>query len=95
MLSCAEALRMRRLDTRERGDAMTAIHLTTPKHRRDWSEESVRTALSRLAGVIRVAAIQSSGLVSVLYDETRATPSQILRAVRQCGIEAQICRRPR
>lgn len=72
---------------------MTAMHLTTPKCR-DWNEERIRRALTRLAGVIRVAAIESAGLVSVLYDESRATPGQILGAMRQCGVEARICPRP-
>ena len=66
---------------------MTAIHLSAPGLTSDWAAVTIDTTLKRLAGVAKVAVVRSLGLVSVLFDERRSSPEQIMRAVQAAGVE--------
>lgn len=70
---------------------MTAIHLKAPGIASDWIAASVESALSRVAGVIKVALVRSADLVSVLFDETRSSAEQILHALWTTGVDARLC----
>jgi len=69
---------------------MTAIHLRTPGLNSEWSTALVEMTVSRISGVARVVAVKSIGVVSVMYDGTKANAEQILKAVRSIGFEADI-----
>lgn len=66
---------------------MRAIHLKA-KQLSDWSLVTIQTVLAQLGGVVEIATMKSAGIVSVLFDETRASADQILAAVRSTGIDA-------
>lgn len=69
---------------------MTAIHMRTAGLSSEWSTALVEMTVSRISGVARVVAVRSLGIVSVMYDETKANAEQILRAVRAIGFQAEI-----
>lgn len=69
---------------------ITAIHMRTTDLTSEWAAFLVEMIVSRIAGVIRVAVVRSMGIVSVMYDETKANAEQILRAVRAVGFDADI-----
>jgi len=69
---------------------MTAIHIRTSELRSEWSVEIARKAAASVAGVARVAAARSLGLVSVMFDETRASAEQIVSALRRAGFDASV-----
>lgn len=69
---------------------MTAIHMRTTGLTNEWATAMVEMTISRIAGVARVVAVKSIGIVSVMYDETKANAEQILRAVRSIGFDADI-----
>jgi len=70
---------------------MHAIHiaagLDTPS-----DASLVEAVLRMLAGVADVVAVQSLGLISVLYDEHKVGPRTILRALRSSGYDARLVR---
>jgi copper chaperone CopZ len=69
---------------------MTAIHLRTRELASDWTSLTVEATLQRMAGVAKVAVIRSMGLVSVLFDERHSSADQILGAMRDAGVDAQL-----
>jgi len=69
---------------------MTAIHLRTAGLTNEWATALVEMTVSRVAGVARVVAVRSIGIVSVMYDETKLNAEQILKAVRAIGFDAAI-----
>ncbi len=68
---------------------MNALLLRTSGLDSDWATAMVEMAVSMVTGVARVIAVKSLGIVSVLFDETKASAEEILRAVRAVGFEAQ------
>ena len=69
---------------------MQAVHINTSDLESDTDVTFLDAALRMMAGVVDVAAVRSIGLVSVLYDEHKITPSSILRAVRSVGFDARL-----
>lgn len=70
---------------------MKAIHLKTVALASKWSRAAIETALARVKGVAGVAVVSSVGLVSVLFDETKANAEQIVRAIRSAGFDVRVC----
>lgn len=66
---------------------MTAIHLRTTGLTSEWATAMVEMTVSRMSGVARVVAVKSMGIVSVMYDGTKANAEQILRTVRAIGFD--------
>jgi hypothetical protein len=71
--------------------AMKTIHLRVSSLDSKKGSKQVESILSKLVGVVRIAAVCSIGLVSVMYDETRATAEQIVAVIRAEGFEAWPC----
>jgi len=69
---------------------MVAIHVRTAGLTSEWATALVEMTISRISGVTRVVAVKSIGIVSVMYDETKANAEQILRAVRSIGFDADV-----
>lgn len=69
---------------------MQAIHLSTSDLESETDVTFLDAVLRMLAGVADVAAVRSIGLVSVLYDEHKISPSSIVRAVRSVGFDARL-----
>jgi len=66
---------------------LRAIHLMTSGLSGEEGLALVEAALGAIAGVARVAAVASIGLVSVMYDDAKASVAQILRALRRAGFQ--------
>lgn len=71
---------------------MTAVHLRTSGLTSEWATAMVEMTLSRMTGVARVVAVKSMGVVSVMYDERKASAEELLRAVRAIGFDADLYR---
>ena len=69
---------------------MQAIHLSTSDLESETDITFLDAVLRMMAGVADVAAVRSIGLVSVLYDERKISPSSIVRAVRLVGFDARL-----
>ena len=69
---------------------MQAIHINTTGLDSVSDVSLLEAVLLMLAGVADVVAVQSLGLVSVLYDEHKVTPGSILRAMRSTGYDARL-----
>ncbi len=69
---------------------MQAVHLSTSNLESETDVTFLDAALRMMAGVVDVAAVRSIGLVSVLYDEHKVTPSSIVRAVRSVGFDVRL-----
>jgi len=69
---------------------MVAVHMRTTGLTNEWATALIEMTVSRIAGVARVVAVRSIGIVSVMYDETRANAETILKAVRAIGFDADI-----
>jgi hypothetical protein len=70
---------------------MQAIHIATGLET-PTEATFIEAVLRMLAGVADVTAVQSLGLVSVLYDEHKVTPRTILREMRAIGFNARFFR---
>jgi hypothetical protein len=71
---------------------MQAVHINTNGIDSPTDATFLEAVLRMLAGVVDVTAVQSLGLVSVLYDEHKITPRTILREVRATGFDARFFR---
>ncbi len=69
---------------------MNATHIQVEGTRRIRDIALVEKMLWMIEGVIQVISVRSMGLVSVLYDETRADLARIMDAVRSAGFEAHL-----
>lgn len=69
---------------------MKAIHLKTVRVKSERALERLMATIGAVAGVSQVAIVRSAGVISVLFDETRATVDQIVRAVRSAGFDATV-----
>ncbi len=69
---------------------LRAIHLMTSGLSGEEGLALVEAALGSVAGVARVAAIASMGLVSVMYDDAKASVTQIVRVLRQAGFQPRL-----
>lgn len=66
---------------------LKAIHLMTSGLSSQEGLALVEEVLGRITGVARVAAIASIGLVSIMYDDAKASVSQIVRALQRAGFQ--------
>lgn len=66
---------------------LRAIHLMTSGLSSEEGLALVEDVLGRVTGVARVAAIASMGLVSIMYDDAKASVTQIVRALQRAGFQ--------
>lgn len=69
---------------------LRAIHLMTSGLSGEEGLALVEEALGKVAGVARIAAVASIGLVSIMYDDAKASVSQIVRVLRQAGFQPRL-----
>lgn len=69
---------------------MKVIHMKVKNFASALSATYIEANLLRLAGVLRVAVISSPGLVSVMFDETRASVRDIVRSLRTLGVDVTV-----
>lgn len=66
---------------------MNAVHIKTPGLRCPDCVTLVEQTVSHLDGVRGVTSVQSLGLTSVLFDETRIDREMIASSIRAIGFE--------
>lgn len=66
---------------------LRAIHLMTSGLSSEEGLALVEDVLARVTGVARVAAVASIGLVSIMYDDAKASVTQIVRALQRAGFQ--------
>lgn len=69
---------------------LRAIHLMTSGIAGEEGLALVEEALGKVAGVARIAAVTSIGLVSIMYDDAKASVAQIVRVLRQAGLQPRL-----
>lgn len=68
---------------------MNAVHIKTPGLMCHDCVALVEKTLSHLDGVRGVTSVQSLGLTSVLFDETRIDREMIATSIRSIGFEVE------
>ena len=71
---------------------MQAVHIDTGGLETPSDATFLEAIVRMLRGVADVVAVQSLGVVSVLYDESKITPRTILREIRAVGFDARFMR---
>jgi len=71
---------------------LRAIHLRSSEITSEWAAAFAEMTLSRVAGVARVVAVHSLGIVSVMFDDTTTSPEKIVLALRAAGVDARVMR---
>lgn len=66
---------------------LKAIHLMTSGLSSEEGLTLIEEVLGRITGIARIAAVASIGLVSIMYDDTKANVSQIVRALQRAGFQ--------
>jgi hypothetical protein len=69
---------------------LRAIHLKTAGLTTEWATAMAEMTVSRVAGVARVVAVKSMGLVSVMFDDSLTKPERILAALTTVGFDAKM-----
>jgi phage-related holin len=67
---------------------MKAIHLRIAGITSQWAVRSIEASVSHLTGVVRVVAVMSMGIVSVLFDETLVSIDDIRKTIGSVGFVA-------
>lgn len=68
---------------------MQAVHIETNDLDTDYQAALVEMLIRFTDGVKDVVLVRSMRLVSVLYDESKADPTKLIRALRAAGISAR------
>lgn len=71
---------------------LRAIHLKTAGLTTDWATAMVEMTVARTAGVARVVAVKSMGIVSVMFDDALTSAERIAGVLSEVGFEARILR---
>jgi len=71
---------------------LRAIHLRTSELTSEWASALAEMAVSRVAGVAKVVAVRSLGVVSVMFDDSTTNPEKIVLALRAVGVKARVMR---
>ena len=71
---------------------LKAIHLKTSSLSSEWATAFAEMTVARLAGVAKVVAVRSLGIVSVMFDDSSTSPEKIVLALRAAGVDARIIR---
>lgn len=69
---------------------LTTIHLKTLQLGKTWTSAALESTALRLAGVARVAAVASAGVVSIMFDDSVTNAERIVSALRRRGISAKV-----
>ena len=69
---------------------LRAIHLKTAGLTSEWATAFAEMTVSRIRGVAKVIAVQSLGVVSVMFDDSTTNPEKIVLALRAAGVEAKV-----
>ena len=70
---------------------MRVTHVRTGGVSTEYDATFIKIAVGMVDGVRDVAAVPSIGLISVLYDDERSDPTDIIEAVCSAGFEACQC----
>ena len=68
---------------------MQAVHITSDDLDTDYQAALTEMVIRFTDGVRDVVLVRSMHLISVLYDEQIADPTQIIRALRSAGVRAR------
>jgi len=68
---------------------MQAVHIETNDLDTDYQAALIEMLIRFTDGVKDVVLVRSMRLVSVLYDESKADPTKLIRALRAAGISAR------
>jgi hypothetical protein len=71
---------------------LRAIHLRTAALTSEWATALAEMAVARVAGVAKVIAVRSLGIVSVMFDDSSTNPEKIVLALQAVGVDARIVR---
>lgn len=71
---------------------LRAIHLRTAALTSEWTTAWAEMTVARVAGVAKVVAVKSLGIVSVMFDDSTTSPEKIVLALRAAGVDARIMR---
>jgi copper chaperone CopZ len=71
---------------------MRVIHVRAEVSTTEQDVAFIAMVVGLVDGVRDIATVPSLGLISVLYDDERSEPSEIIGAVCSAGFEAHECR---
>jgi hypothetical protein len=71
---------------------LRAIHLKTAALTSEWAAAFAEMTVARMAGVARVVAVRSLGIVSVMFDDSSTSPEKIVLALQAAGVDARVMR---
>ena len=71
---------------------LRAIHLKTSALTSEWATAFAEMTVARVAGVAKVVAVRSLGVVSVMFDDSATNPERIVLALRAVGVDARVMR---
>ncbi len=71
---------------------LRAIHLKTAELTSEWAAALAEMTVARISGVAKVIAVQSLGIVSVLFDDSSTSPEKFVLALRAVGVNASVVR---
>ncbi len=71
---------------------LRAIHLKTAGLTSEWAAALAEMTVARISGVAKVIAVQSLGIVSVLFDDSSTSPEKFVLALRAVGVNASVVR---
>ena len=71
---------------------LRAIHLKTSALTSEWATAIAEMTVARVAGVAKVVAVRSLGVVSVMFDDSATSPERIVLALRAVGVDARVIR---
>jgi len=69
---------------------LKAIHLKTAGLSTQWATAMAEMTVSHVAGVARVVAVSSMGVVSVMFDDRLTNAEKILQALKAVGFDARL-----
>lgn len=70
---------------------MQVIHVHAAGVSTEHDTEFIKMVVGMVGGVRDIASVPSLGLISVLYDDERSDPTDIVEAVCSAGFEAAQC----
>ncbi len=73
---------------------LKAIHLMASGLSSEDGLALIEEALGKIAGVARIATVASIGLVSIMYDDAKASIAQIVRVLREAGFQPRLAVNP-